>query len=72
MTDQRMIRRLCLLLTLCLGTTTVRADEPNIVLILADDMGAERTVSGEEQTRNVWRFRHASRSALKAGNVLGS
>jgi hypothetical protein len=28
-----------LLLSFCLGTTAVQADQPNIVLILADDMG---------------------------------
>ena len=41
-----MIRRLCLLLTVCLGTTTVRADEPNIVLSLQFLMSGTLLVQG--------------------------
>ena len=39
MTNQQMIHRLCLLLTLCLGTTPLRADGPTIVLMMSDDQG---------------------------------
>ncbi len=39
MTATQPIQRLGILLTLCLCVTLVNADQPNIVLILADDMG---------------------------------
>ena len=39
MTEQRILRQLFLLLTLCFGATTAWADKPSIVLIVADDMG---------------------------------